>query len=98
MQRVIKFATLFGVGLSAFAVVALIGAVSNAFFPNLNFQWGRRHRHPLDILGVLYLIGVLLLSQSKSRSAIISISVICTIGYLFLFGFIAWIIVAAVAK
>lgn len=94
MQRIIKLATLFGVVLSGFAVVAVIGAVANAFFPNLSFQWGRQ-RHPLDILGVFYLVGVLLLSQSKSRSAVAAISVIATVGYLFLLGFIAWIVVAA---
>jgi O-antigen ligase len=89
MQRITRFVTLFGVGLSVLAVIGIVNAVSNAFLPSLNFQWGRRQRHPLDILGVLYGVGVLLLSQSKNRSATMPITAICAIGYLFLFGFIA---------
>ena len=89
MARIGKYLLVFGVGLSALALAAMIGTIERTYFSHLSLV--RSNRPPSLLLGALYLMGVVMLAQSKSSAARISIFIAAVVGYVFVFAFFGWI-------
>jgi len=84
-----KYFLVFGVGLSAFAVAALIGTIERTYFSHLSLVNSRRP--PSNLLGAFYLVGVVMLAQSKNHAARITVSIAAVVGYVFALAFFGWI-------